>query len=100
MTSQSFVRRTGLTLLTVLLLTGSASAESAWVLWVNPPPNHNPGRASAHDSRAECLKEAKEVAAFNKLNGRLVETGKGWEIFWEKSWVGYECWPDTVDPRK
>jgi len=45
------------------------------------------------------LKEAKEMAVFNKLNGRLVGTAKGWEIFWEKSWVGYECWPDTEDPR-
>lgn len=80
-------RRVGLSLLLLLGVAGSASAECAWVLWAN----------QIRDGAMIVPVDSTPVQGFEKLEHclnfvRLKEAEAKAKSF-------YRCLPDTVDPR-
>jgi hypothetical protein len=106
------VRRTGLTLLTVLLLAGSASAECAWMLWSRVhSPHEGPislSLVSVYDTRPACQHALREQLAglshgttgtstvtIDKKTGYAYTKAKDGTLL---NALSYTCLPDTVSP--
>jgi hypothetical protein len=77
----------------VLAFTTSASAESAWVLWLGTGTTYT---ALGAYGGATGEKECKEAAA--QLMANMSKDGKQLTEFLKSS-SRYVCLPDTVDPR-
>jgi hypothetical protein len=75
----------------VVMLSGSASAECAWVLWMEKPAGSNQWRISpsptvGFDTRQQCQETATFFNDANRSGGQPLT-----EVF--------RCLPDNVDPR-
>jgi hypothetical protein len=95
----------------ILGLVTSASAECAWILWLEAQEGWDAttrdsvswDRLGVYVKQEACLTEARSrIESMGQVAGRMnAENGKAtWEDrgglfhFWQ-----YQCWPDTVDPR-
>ncbi len=100
------------TLLVALLLlvvgTGTASAECAWVLWletVNVANGvGNPDVQSAYPTSQECGENIRAMAVVLKGKGYDVGGGTKYTTYdliakKGKERLHYYCLPDTIDPR-
>lgn len=92
-------------LLLLIVGTGAASAECAWVLW-----SYSLGTTvevynvdSAHRTREECNRNVRDFAAVLKADGFTVRGGTASvpEVIGQKGTTRFKyfCLPDTVDPR-
>jgi hypothetical protein len=100
-----------LSLLGVLVLTTSASAECAWVLWDQGYDlrqgkwfESNWSILASYRTTADCVKALDlRVATARKENATSITRDAATAVIVKnndaKSGVGYKCLPDTVDPR-
>lgn len=108
-------RVVSVSLLGLVLSASPASAECAWVLWKDDQSTDTRvsllrgwQRLTAHSAVAECIKEidTREAEARKakwyvnreaKTNLSMVQPSSSSPY---RIAVGYQCFPDTVDPRK
>jgi len=103
----------GLSLLAVLVLAMSASAEGAWVLWelllVPPGMSQNTWQVrTAHPTAAECVRAIDVVEGIYERSTPkgTIDRSAPTSLSWWNSVQGspvlghdFRCLPDTVDPR-
>lgn len=97
------VRIVSVALFSLTLLTGSASAECAWVLWSTAYDKDEDGKlqpgnthvASTHTTKEECDRELREGAAIVRQMRTLEKKAIGKTL----GEITLQCLPDTIDPR-
>jgi hypothetical protein len=105
------MRRVLLTLLCLLALVTSASADCAWIAWhwmVGMNEDYGLGfdryRMAAYTTQAACLADvrarARSIPMAKEKGAKVTDHTVGADVRKPNgTTVSFDCWPDTVDPR-
>ncbi len=87
----------------LLASVASAAAECAWVLWGNVSSPDAPGylsRYAAYESRDQCFRGARSRVGHGR-DTTVLQDASGWtEAYKSGTVAAFQCWPDTIDPRR